>query len=468
MAHKTTTSKNDTTESLNYESPILEHKKCGFINEFLWTCAGVNKAVLRQCPTDYAKYAGIGGTIFFTAVMAAISGSYAISSVFQDAPIYVPILFGVIWGLMIFNLDRFMVNTMYSDGKHTISIDEIKGGLPRIILAIFLGIVISTPLEIRIFKDKIESQLIINQGKVGDEIRVANDLLYQQRKDLEEKIADKRSVLNELQTGRIPGNSSIIAQKEKELSEAEDRLYNETNGTGVTGKMGYGPAAKQLQDKVDRLKYELARLRSVEQQNIEDNKTFIEEQKISINNDINDYRRQLNDLNNKISQVEKDGQKSQKALTGFCAQFKALGEITPWPWHSKEDNDSLFYARFFITLLFILIEVIPTLFKMMMEDGPYDDLLRAEMHRVKVLSEKQISDINDEVNTCVRISTMKNEKRLEAETLANEDIMRRIALVQSELLQKAISDWKEEEMKKINENPSAYIKLDHTESTKQS
>jgi hypothetical protein len=115
-----------------------------------------------------------------------------------------------------------------------------------------------------------------------------------------------------------------------------------------------------------------------------------------------------------------------------------------------------------------LIEVIPTLFKMMMEDGPYDDLLRAEMHRVKVLSEKQISDINDEVNTCVRISTMKNEKRLEAETLANEDIMRRIALVQSELLQKAISDWKEEEMKKINENPSAYIKLDHTESTKQS
>jgi ethanolamine utilization cobalamin adenosyltransferase len=63
---------------------------------------------------------------------------------------------------------------------------------------------------------------------------------------------------------------------------------------------------------------------------------------------------------------------------------------------------------------------------------------------------------------------MKNEKKLEAETLANEDIMRRIALAQSELLQKAISDWKEEEMKKINENPSAYIKLGHTESTKQS
>lgn len=46
----------------------------GLINEFLWSCAGVNKAVLRQCPSDYSKYAGIGGMILFTAIMAAISG----------------------------------------------------------------------------------------------------------------------------------------------------------------------------------------------------------------------------------------------------------------------------------------------------------------------------------------------------------------------------------------------------------
>ena len=35
----------------------------GFLNEFLWICCGVNRKVLRQCPTDYAKYAGMGGTI---------------------------------------------------------------------------------------------------------------------------------------------------------------------------------------------------------------------------------------------------------------------------------------------------------------------------------------------------------------------------------------------------------------------
>ena len=53
----------------------------GRINEFFWTCAGANKKVLRQCPSEYAKYAGMGGTIFFTACMAALSGGYAISTV---------------------------------------------------------------------------------------------------------------------------------------------------------------------------------------------------------------------------------------------------------------------------------------------------------------------------------------------------------------------------------------------------
>ena len=92
-----------------------------------------------------------------------------------------------------------------------------------------------------------------------------------------------------------------------------------------------------------------------------------------------------------------------------------------------------------------------------MEDGPYDDLLRAQDYKAKALAEKTISDINDAVNTCVRISTMKNEKRLEAETIANKDILEKIAMAQSELLEVAIQKWKEEELRKIQEDPSAYI-----------
>lgn len=108
-------------------------------------------------------------------------------------------------------------------------------------------------------------------------------------------------------------------------------------------------------------------------------------------------------------------------------------------------------------MLFITIEVIPTLFKMMVTSGPYDDYLRAERHKVRVLSDKRISDLNDEVNTEVQISTQKNKERFAAEVLANKDLMERIAKTQAELLQTAIDKWREEELARINENPSMYI-----------
>lgn len=434
----------------------------GVLNEFLWTCAGVNKKILRQCPTDYAKYAGTGGTILFTAIMAAISGGYAISFVFQEAPLFIPLIFGIIWGLMIFNLDRFMVNTMYSDGKHTISKAEFYGGLPRIILAIFLGIVISTPLEIRVFQDKIKSQLIIDQGKVGDDVRKAHDLLYQQRKDIEDQIATRNNQLMDLRAGRLDGVSGRVADKEKELNEAENRLYEETNGDGVTKKKGYGPAAKQLESQVNRLKGELANLRREERQNNENNQTYIKQRTVSVQNEIDEYKRRLNEVDNKISEIEKEGAEGQKALTGFCAQINALNEIT-----SFSANLSLFLARLFITLLFIAIEVIPTIFKMMVDSGPYDDYLRAEMHKVRVMSDKRISDLNDEINTEVTISTQKNQERLNAEVLANKKLMERIAKVQAELLQTAIDTWRAEELEKIKENPSLYIKSNSAENNHQ-
>ena len=124
-----------------------EPQRGSWISEFLWSCAGVNREILRMCPTDHAKYAGSGGTILFTALMAILSGGYAMYFVFNST--WIAIAFGVFWGLLIFNLDRYIVNTMYSDGLPTISMAELRAGLPRIIMAIFLGIVqlVQKPLK---------------------------------------------------------------------------------------------------------------------------------------------------------------------------------------------------------------------------------------------------------------------------------------------------------------------------------
>lgn len=352
---------------------------------------------------------------------------------------------------MIFNLDRFMVNTMYSDGKHTISKAEFGGGLPRIILAIFLGIVISTPLEIRIFQDKIKSQLIIDQGKVGDEVRKANNLLYTDCKEIKDKIEDLKRQKTDLLSGKIGGSSERISAKEKELQDAEKRMYEETNGNGVTKQRGYGPAARQLNEIVTRLRRELSDLRFEEKQNNINNQAYIKTETTKIDDEIKRQEQKRDGIERRIKEIEEEGREGQKALTGFCAQINALNEIASYK------NTALFLARLFITLLFVSIEVIPTLFKMMVAAGPYDDILHAEKYRIKVLSDQKIQEANDFVQYELTLSTEKNKARLEAEMKANEDILQKLANAQSELIEVAIEEWKKQELEKVQTNPSAYI-----------
>lgn len=145
--------------------------KCGGFKEFFWWCSGADKPLLRMCPGDHSKYVGIGTVIFFTACMAFISSSYGISFVFNVKEFIgwdtLAVLgFGLLWGSMIFFLDRFITNTMYSDGEVTISKAEFIGGLPRILIAVFLGIVISAPLELKIFEKKID--MLIDLQEIGE------------------------------------------------------------------------------------------------------------------------------------------------------------------------------------------------------------------------------------------------------------------------------------------------------------
>jgi NhaP-type Na+/H+ or K+/H+ antiporter len=126
------------------------------IQRFFWLCSGVHIELLKKCPTESSKYAGIGATIFFTGVFAALAGGYALYTVFDN--VWIASLFGILWGLLIFNLDRYIVSSMRKEGT---SMREFRTALPRILLAILISIVIAKPLEMKIFEKEIQSELIM-------------------------------------------------------------------------------------------------------------------------------------------------------------------------------------------------------------------------------------------------------------------------------------------------------------------
>ena len=51
---------------------------------FFWHCSGADMELLKKCPTESSKYVGIGATIFFTGLFAALSGAYALYTVFDS------------------------------------------------------------------------------------------------------------------------------------------------------------------------------------------------------------------------------------------------------------------------------------------------------------------------------------------------------------------------------------------------
>ena len=395
------------------------------LNEFFWTCAGVNKRVLRQCPTEYAKYAGMGGTIFFTACMAALSGGYAISTVFDNT--YISCIFGLFWGLLIFNLDRLIVNTMYSDGEVTISWRELVSGLPRIVMAIFLGIVISTPLELKIFEDAIDIKIeqdkdVLLQEKIGETIH-RRDSTTQKRDEIMNGVAmfdsqittsstetnNLLSDINDLQT-KLNGENNNIRTLDQQIVPLQRKLnalssdnpqYQKIlaqigglrvkRSAAVAHRNTYAAAIRGKQGEVAATDATLKNLMSNKQVETQRESERLRLEVDSLNNIINESKvRHKEWSEDEIKAKGSFRDKLDVQYKGFQAKMKAFTEL-------KEESWATNISSLFIMLLFIIVETAPTFLRMMVADGSYENLLDAEKHRIEVLSSKRKSDLNDEI-----------------------------------------------------------------------
>lgn len=298
------------------------------MKRFFWMCSGADTDILETCPkAEQIKYAGIGGTVFFTAVMAFIAASYALFTIFDN--VYAAIFFGLIWGLLIFNLDRFIVSTIKKNGHKRA---EFTQAVPRIILAIIIAIVISKPLELKIFEKEI-NQVLLEQ-KNERTLANKNQIALQYSPEKEGLLADIEQLKSEITTKETQTN----ALYETYIAEAEGR-----KGTKLLGK---GPVYKDKFEKHNASLNELQALKTLNQEKITQKETAIaslqEQQKTS----------------------ELNGQPIINNMDGLMARITALGTLP-------------FIPSFFIFLLFLCIETSPIIAKLLANKGVYDFKLEA-------------------------------------------------------------------------------------------
>ncbi|MDT0556335.1 DUF4407 domain-containing protein [Patiriisocius hiemis] len=304
------------------------------LQRFFIFCSGADTAILEDCsPGENTKYAGIGATVFFTAVMAAIAGSYALYTVFDN--LFTAIFFGLIWGLLIFNLDRFIVSTIK---KRDNFFDEFLQATPRIALAIIIAIVISKPLEMKIFEKEINQVLLeekndmtlANKDQLALQYTPAIDALTAENEALKQEIADKETSVNELY--------------ETYIAEAEGRA-----GTELLGK---GPVYKEKREKHDAELAALQELRITNAEKIETN----EAQMALLAKEYQD----------KVAET-------QPVIDGFDGLMARVNALDKLPW----------LPSFFIFLLFLAIETSPIIAKLLSPKGAYDLKLEEEESALK-------------------------------------------------------------------------------------
>ena len=311
------------------------------LKNFFLICSGVDKDLIENCSNgEQNKYAGIGATVFFTAVMATIAGSYALYTVFDN--IYTSIFFGLIWGLLIFNLDRFIVSTIKkSDSK----IKELLQALPRIVLALIIAIVISKPLELKLFEKEINQVLLTEK----------NQMTLDNKTQIAQLFSPEIAKINT----EIDVLKAAILSKENSTNDLYNTYIAEAEGRKGTKLLGKGPVYQEKREKHDA---SLLALKELQKENF----GKINEKEIAIASLIE---------NQKL--VEAKTQPIISNFDGLMARVNALGKLPALP-------------SFFIFLLFLAIETSPIIAKLLASRGEYDYKLEDNETAIKTRVQQNI------------------------------------------------------------------------------
>lgn len=321
--------------------------------KFLWWCAGAHQDLLKQFPSEHAKYSGLGGVLLATFVLASLSAGYAVYSVFGNW--LWTIGFAFIWGLIIFNFDRFLVSTMrkYGISKRK----QFWMAVPRLALALLIGFTIARPLELKIFEKEINVKMTENLHK---KIQLNDSLLTRENNALINTATLERQ--------RLTVRKLAI---EDTLNHLQTAYVQEADGTGGSGQRGIERLTHLKMDAYNQVRLQFASEQILLDKNIASQDSILANAKSG------------------MEEKRKQYEASATANMGFLERNKALSDLS-------NEESSVFWANLLISLLIILIEIGPVLSKLIMPIGPYDialareELLQMAADENKIRADKEV------------------------------------------------------------------------------
>jgi Domain of unknown function (DUF4407) len=348
------------------------------IARFLFALAGVRPDILDKWRTDRVKFQSLGLAILITSAIATISMWFALNDALGLGA-GVAVVGAVIWGLVIMGIDRWLVTSMPLTGGRRWAI-----ALPRLVLALLLGSLISTPIVLRVFQSEINAQIVIikqqqaskfiaqqEKSKVGQQV----DFWTKDVSNLEKVIDSNGEV--PLNPSADPVVISLTKQRANELK-LEHQYYEQWQcqlygGKGCT-KKGDGPLA-QASHKLY--------LEAIASANKLANQIQHRDKQLTANDQASRNRR-LQQATSALPAAKEHlriAMSQQQALqvkyeqeniqtNGLLIRLEALNQLS-----GKSITINL--TRLLLFLLFLVIECLPVTVKLMQQPGNYEEIVKA-------------------------------------------------------------------------------------------
>src|SRR3954463_4568567 len=375
------------------------------IGNALAALAGARPDILETTPGARARFVALGGVLLSTGGLAVLSAGFAVHMAL-GAWWPVALLVGIGWGTVIVNLDRMLLVGMARD-------ESLKRNLlmavPRVGLALVLGVVISTPLTLQIFHKEIDTEIVALQAEQSDAYKKSldSDARFTGLPDLRDKVAAEQALVtsggqSDTALASLQGElASAQAAYDQALATQQDlqaKAQCELNGTCGTGQPGTGQAYQEARAAADAQAAVVASAKS-------DLDAATAALSSGQARSMQEAASNLETDQAELARLTADQTKRQQAFdatnadnTGILIRLQALGRLS-------DTNSTLGFAHFMLSLLFICIELLPVFMKTLLNVSPataYD----------------RLAEIRDDGD--ISIETMQQQTRREVERAQQE------------------------------------------------
>jgi hypothetical protein len=306
-------------------------------SNFLCFSAGIDTEVLSKCPPiEQMKMKNMGVFVLIPASLALFSGSFAATYLYEND--FMRYFFPIVFAGLIYTFDRAIVmHTKFGERNFSI--------LPRLVVSVLLSLLLTEPVLLRLFKDKIvadENRRISEiESRADSLIEVHNAPLYVQMRKND-------SLLDALENKRIDEMAGI-------------------SGTGIRGK---GPVSEEEKIAFNR-RLEKAKSDSA----------FITYKILAKKKKIEE-----------IAQLEKNAIASD--LSGKLETLSQLSDSSPPVW----------YTTWLFRLLLIVLDLLPILWKLFPINSNellYDELLQQKHDAIREANRKSQTIGNQNIDTAI-------------------------------------------------------------------